>query len=107
MMQVILNIDDDLLLDMHRHADIVQEDLNVMLSNMFTKYVGEPAKVISEEVKKDDCREFEDFQMFLFNFLTSTAHKNIAMHKVLIRLREHSTDMHIMTDLYKTYKATR
>ena len=105
-MQVILNIDDELLLDMQRHADIKDEDLNVMLSNMFIKYVAEPAKVISEEVSKDDCKEFEDFQMFLFNFLTTTAHKNIAMHKVLIRLREHSQDMHIMTDLFKIYKAT-
>ena len=103
-MQVILNIDDDLLLDMQRHADIVQEDLNVMLSNMFIKYVDEPGKVISEEVRKDDCREFEDFQSLLFNFLTTTAHKNIAMHKVLIRLRDHAQDMHIMTDLYNTYK---
>lgn len=107
-MQVILNIDDDVLRDMQMHADIKEEVLNVMLSNMFIKYVSEPGRVITEEARKDDCREFEDFQMRLYSFLTNTAYNpnNIAIHKVLIKLRELLTEMHIMTDLYNTYKSS-
>lgn len=106
-MKVILDIDAELLLDMRTHAEIVEEDLDVMLSNLFIRLVREPNEVIFEETMKDDCEEFENFHMHMINFLTITAHdpKNIAIQKVLIKLREHLTDMYIMTDLYRTYKS--
>lgn len=106
-LKLILDIDDEILSKMQTHADIVQEDLNVMLSNLFVRFVDDANKVIIEEALKDDCREFEDFQCMLFKWMSNAAYapQNIALHKVLLRLRdEHLTGMYLITDLYKTYK---
>jgi|GEM_PF-6347859 len=108
-MQVILDIDDEILSRMQMHSDIVQEDLNAMLSNMFVKMVVEPSKFIIQEARKDDCREFEAFQNMLFKWGSNIAYapQNIALYKVLLRLRdEHLQSTHIVADLYKTYKCS-
>jgi len=105
-MKVILDIEDELLSEMQMHADIVQEDLNIVLSNLFIKAVLEPSKVIRQEQKKDNCAELESFHAIFYKFLSDLAHdpSNIAFHKVLIRLRdEHITHSPRMIDLYKTY----
>lgn len=106
-MKVILDIDDDILSEMQMHSDILQEDLNVMLSNMFIKQVLEPTMVIRQEQQKDDCAELESFHALFFKFLSDLAHdpNNLVFHKVLTRLRdEHISNPPTMIDLFKVYK---
>jgi len=106
-LKVILDIDDDILSEMQMHADIVQEDLNIMLSNLFVKAVLEPTKVIRQEQEIDNCAELESFHARFFKFLSDLAHdpNNLSFHKLILRLRdEHITHSPRMIDLYKTYK---
>jgi len=106
-MQVILTIDDELLSKMQMHANITQENLNEMLSNLFVKFIAEPGQLINEEVSRDHCGEFEAFQKMFFKWFSSMAYAphNIALHKVLMRLRdEHLQNLHVLTDLYRTYR---
>jgi len=106
-LKVILDIEDEILTEMQMHADIVQEDLNVMLSNLFIKAVLEPNVVIRQEQQKDDCAELESFHALFYKFLSDLAHdpNNLAFHKVVLRLRdEHISHSPTMIDLYNTYK---
>ncbi|MCM3632625.1 hypothetical protein [Paenibacillus camelliae] len=106
-MKVILDIEDNLLSEMQMHADIVQEDLNVMLSNMFIKQVLIPSQLLRQEQQKDECSEFESFHALFYEFLSELAHdpNNLEFYKVLIRLRdEHLQSTYVSTDLFKTYR---
>lgn len=108
-MKVILDIEDEILAEMQMHADIVQEDLNIMLSNLFVKAVLEPTKVIRQEQQQDDCAELESFHAMFYKFLSDLAHdpNNIAFYKVILRLRdEHISDTPTLIDLYEEYKKT-
>lgn len=107
-MNVILEIEDDILSEMQMHADIVQEDLNIMLSNLFVKEVLGPTKVIRLEQQKDDCAELESFYAMFYKLLSDIAHdpSNKVFHKVLIRLRdEHISNLCTIIDLFEEYKA--
>src|SRR5690606_38210732 len=91
---------------MQMHADIVQEDLNVMLSNLFVNAVLEATKVVRQEQQKDDCAELESFHALFYKFLSDLAQdpNHLAFRKVILRLRdEHISNLPTMIDLYKSY----
>jgi len=48
-MKVILDIEDEVLIEMQLYSDIIQEELNIMLSNLFVKAVQEPTTLIRKE----------------------------------------------------------
>lgn len=107
-MKVILDIEDEILTEMQLHSDIIQEELNIMLSNLFVKTVLEPIEIIRQEQHKDNCAELESFHALVYRFLTQLAHdpNNFAFNQLILRFRdEHISYTHTLIDLFKTYKS--
>lgn len=117
-MRLILSLDDEIVKHMEDYCNYHNITLNELIEKLFTNYLYKPA-IFIEELSEKERKDFKEFTRLLQHYmeeaitdiqLLSNSPEYFDTDKPMaevfrILLLEHLGDLHILTNLYKTYVA--